>query len=472
MTLKTPPMPLSAVQEALWAAYRIAPRSSAYNTVLRLRVRGGVDIDLLKRAVRAVQERHEQLRSLFTEAEGRPCRIPLEEPPGCFALQDLTGVGEDQLLTASQQACLAPFELEASGPLRVVLVRRSPHDSVLVIAVHHIVNDFVSRALIVRDLLAAYTDLAAGADPQLPPPTVSYADHVEQERRYVVSAAGQETAARWGRLLAGAVPAEFPLDRPRPAVRSYEGDTVQRQLPADLVSSLTRCAESVGVTPFAFVLAAFQALFHRWTGQDDFLVGVPATTRVGRRVSEVVGCFTNTLPVRARCHPGLTFDDLAAAADREVLRGLRDGRYPSALLSLPTGAGRDAGRAPLYHMALFMVDLEKMYRSVPRPPEGVVEGPSTHYAGLRVAMIDTPQQEGQMDLMIRLERGMTTISAAYSYSTDVFDRMSVEGFADGFERILRAVVRTPGVPVAEIPLTDADDLAELLELGISDGHPM
>ncbi len=469
MTTTPPPLPLSATQESLWTAYRIAPQSSAYNTVLRLRVRGVVDIDALERAVEALRGRHEQLRSLFTEDRGRPCRIPLERPPGCFALQDLAEADEGELLAASQRAALAPFRLEEQGPLRIVLVRRSPDDGVLVVAAHHIVNDFISRVLIVRDLLGAYGELAAGRDPQLSPVPTSYADYIEQERRYVASPAGQEAAARRRRRLAGAVPAELPLDRPRLPVRSYEGDTVQRRLPADLVKSLDNCAASVGVTPFACLLAAFQVLVHRWTGQDDFLLGVPATRRAGRQLSEVVSCFTDTAPVRARFRQDVTFRDTAVDTGREVLRGLTDSRYPSALLDCPTATGQEAGRAPLYHMALFLVDLEKVYKAVPRPPEGTAEGPSVGCAGLRITMIDTPrQQEGQLDLMVRLERGPTTISAAFSYDTDLFDRATVERFADGFERVLRAGIKTPGMPVAEIPLTDPDDLLELLTLGIGD----
>lgn len=449
--------PLSVVQQSMWTTYRLAPGSSAYNTVLRLRIRGRVDTDALARAVRALQERHEQLRSLFTDREGRPCRVPLDEPPDGFVLLDLAGTDEKELMAASHDAGMTPFRLEADGPLRVVLVRRTLEDGVLVIAAHHIVNDFVSRALLVRDLLGAYADAVAGVAPVRPAVAASYDDHVDAERRFLASEAGEKAAVRWREALAGAVPGEFALDRPRPPVRAYEGGTVERRLPADLVSGLARAAEAAGVTSFAFLLAAFQTLVHRWTGQDDFLLGVPATARAGRGMREVVGCFTSTLPVRALVRPGDTFHDVAASADREVLRALGDGRYPSALLNRST---------PLYHMALFLVDTERMYRSVPRPPEdGWSEGPSVSRAGLRVGVIDTAQQEGQLDLLLRMEQGPKTISTAYSYDSGVLDRATVERIADGFERVLRTVVAAPGTSVADIPLMDDDELRELLSLG-------
>ncbi|MFF1478054.1 condensation domain-containing protein [Streptomyces sp. NPDC058301] len=449
--------PLSIVQQSMWTAYRLVPGSAAYNTVVRLRLRGRVDTDALARAVRALQERHEQLRSLFTEREGRPCRVPLDEPPNGFVLLDLAGADEKELTAASRDAGMTPFRLEAEGPLRVSLVQRTPEDSVLVIAAHHIVNDFVSRALLVRDLLSAYATAVTGATPVLPAVVASYDDHVDTERRFLASEAGEKAAARWRDALAGAVPGELPLDRPRPAVRACEGDTVGRRLPADLLSAVERAAEATGVTPFAFLLAAFQTLVHRWTGQDDFLLGVPATVRAGRGMREVVGCFTNILPVRAFFRPGDAFHDVVTRAGREVLRALGDGRYPSALMSRST---------PLYHMALFLVDTERMYRSVPRPPEaGRPEGPSVSCAGLRISMIDTTQQDGQLDLVLRMEQGPETISTAYSHDSHVLDRSTIERIADGFERVLRTVVAAPGIPVADIPLMDADELREVLSLG-------
>lgn len=463
MTALDQPRPLSVVQQSMWTTYRLAPGSSAYNTVLRLRARGHVDTEALARAVRALQGRHEQVRSLFTEHQGRPCRVPLGEPPDAFVLLDLADADETGLLAASRSAGMTPFRLETEGPLRIVLVRRSPDDAVLVVAAHHIINDFVSRALLVRDLLSAYADAAVGRTPLLPPVPASYDDQVDAENRFLASDAGDHAAAQWRHALAGAEPAELPLDRPRPTVRAYAGDTVERRLPADLVAGLARVAEAAGVTAFAFLLAAFQSLVHRWTGQGDFLLGVPATARPGRGMREVVGCFTNTLPVRARLRPGSTFHDVAVEAGREVLRALGGGRYPSALLGRSIGAEQ---AAPLYHMALFLVDTERMYRSVPRPPEqGRPEGPSVPCAGLRIAMIDTAQQEGQLDLLLRMEQGPETISTAYSYDTDVLDRATVERIADGFERILRAMVAAPDTPVADVPLTDGDDLRELLTLG-------
>ncbi|MEV0742214.1 condensation domain-containing protein [Streptomyces sp. NPDC050549] len=462
MTTTDQTRPLSVVQQSMWTTYRLAPDSSAYNTVLRLRVRGRVDTEALTRAVRAVQEQHEQVRSLFIEHGGWPCRVPLDEPLDAFVLLDLVGADEAELLNASHSACMTPFRLETEGPLRIVLVRRAPDDGVLVVAAHHIINDFVSRALLVRDLLSAYADAAVGRAPVLKPITASYDEHVGAESRFLASEAGDKAAGRWRQSLAGAEPAELPLDRPRPVVRAYTGDTVERRLPADLVVSLAGAAEAAGVTTFAFLLAAFQTVVHRWTGQDDFLLGVPATARFGLGMREVVGCFTNPLPVRASFRAGDTFHDVASAAGREVLRALSDSRYPSALLGHSTGEQA----APLYHMALFLVDTERMYRSVPRPPEhGRSEGPAVTCAGLRITMIDTPQQEGQLDLLLRMEQGPETISTAYSYDIEVLSRATVERIADGFERVLRSVVAAVGTPVADIPLTVGEDLRELLSLG-------
>ncbi len=451
-------LPLSGVQEEMWTAYRSAPGSHAYNAVWRLRIRGTVDVPALEKAVAALQERHEQLRSLFVERDGLPRRVLLDGPHARLEVRDLPGADEATLYEVSRRETHEPFRLETEGPLRVVLFRRSAQDAVLVPTAHHIVSDYVSRSMMAGDLLRAYTDFTAGRVPEWAPVTGSYAEYAEEEARYLASPAGRATADRWRSALAGSAPAELPLDRPRPVLRALRGETVVRHLPADVVDALPDAARAARTTPYAYTLAAFQAFVHRWTGQDDFLLGVPASNRMGRRLRDVVGCFLNTVPVRARFAADTTFRGAAAEAGREVTRCLVDGRYPGARLKAPTAGGR----APLFHMAVFLVPLDRMKLPVPPVPQGAPEGPPATYAGLRVSLVDDlAQQEGQLDLLLRLEQAPDGITAVFSYDTDVFDRASVEGFADGFTRMLRAAVTEPARQVADVPLADEHDLAGL-----------
>jgi non-ribosomal peptide synthetase component F len=239
-------------------------------------------------------------------------------------------------------------------------------------------------------------------------------------------------------------------------VRSLRGDTVVRQLAPESAEGLGDAAKAAGVTSFAYLLAVFQSLTHRWTGQDDFLLGVPASSRSGRGQRDVIGCFLNTIPVRAEFGPATTFRAAAGQAGERVMRGMLGVRYPCGL-AFP--------QATLFRAALFLVHMDRMEPPVPNVPPGEAVGRAIPYAGLDIALIDVPQQEGQLDLLLRVEQTPEGVTAVFSYDTDVLDRATVERFADGYERLLAAAVRDPDARVADVELADDADLDALLALG-------
>ena len=448
-------LPLTTIQESMWTAYRIAPDSAAYNIVMPLRLRGRIDPAAMEAAVASVGERQELLRSVFTEQDGRPVRVVAEQPLIRLEFRDLHGADEARLFQAAEEAGARPFRLEA-GTFRVVLLRRTDDDWALVTSAHHIVSDFTSRWLLVRDVLDAYAAHATGTAPAWRPLTSSYTDYAAEELRYTASDAGLTAAEEWRTAVRGSAPAELPLDRPRPRVRSLRGDTVVRRLAPESADGLGPAANAAGVTPFAYLLAVFQALTHRWSGQDDFLLGVPASARSGRGQRDLIGCFLNTMPVRAEFGPDTTFRSAATQAGERVMRGMFGVRYPCGLAFPDT---------VLFRAALFLVQMDRMEPPVPNVPPGAALGPSISYAGLDIALIDVPQQEGQLDLLLRIEQTPDGVTAVFSYDTDVLDRTSVERLADGYERLLAAGVRDPDTRIAEVELAGAADVDALLALG-------
>ncbi|WP_043256081.1 condensation domain-containing protein [Streptomyces sp. Tu6071] len=448
-------LPLTKIQEEMWTAYRIAPGSSAYNVVMPLRVRGPLDPAAMAAAVTAVGLRQELLRSVFTERDGRPVRYASASPFVRLEFTDLSGTDEAAFLEAAREAGARPFRLE-DGPFRVVLLRRAEDDWALVTSAHHIVSDFTSRWLLVRDLLDAYTARLAGTAPAWRPLRGSYGEHAEAEGEFVASERGRLAAEEWRAAVAGSAPAELPLDRPRPAVRSLRGDTVVRELPGRTAEGLAGAAHAVGVTPFAYLLAAFQALTHRWTGQDDFLLGVPASSRSGRGTRDLIGCFLNTIPVRAEFAPATTFRAAAERAGERVMRGMLGVRCP---------AGVAFPGATLFRAALFLVQMDRMEPPVPNVPPGSAVGPFVAYGGVEIALVDVPQQEGQLDVLLRIEQTPGGVTAVFSYDTDVLDRASVERLADGYAVLLAAAVDDPDTRIADVSLSDAAELEALLALG-------
>lgn len=452
-------LPLTAIQQSMWTAYRVSPEASAYNIVMPLRLRGRVDPAAMDAAVTAVGARQELLRSVFTESAEGVRRTVGEQPLVRVEFRDLDGAGEEALHRAAEEAGARPFRLE-SAAFRVVLLRNTDEDWALVTSAHHIVSDFTSRWLLVRDVLDAYEGFASGQEPRWRPIPGSYADHAAEELRYTASASGLRAAELWQESVGQAPAAELPLDRPRPALRSYRGGTVVRQLAAESAAALAPAAAVAGVTPFAYLLGVFQALTHRWTGQDAFVLGVPATSRMGRAQRDVIGCFLNTMPVRADFTAGSTFRSAAEQAGQRVMGGMMGVRYPCAL-AFP--------RATVFRTALFLVQMDRMEPPVPNVAPGAAEGPSVPYAGLDIALIDVPQQEGQLDLLLRIEQTPEGVTAVFSYDTDVLDRETVARFADGYERMLAAAVAEPDTRVVDVELAGAGELEALLALGSAGG---
>ncbi|MFB6813992.1 condensation domain-containing protein [Streptomyces sp. NPDC056347] len=448
-------LPLTAVQETMWTAYRVAPHSAAYNIVMPLLLRGPLDPHAMARAVTTVADRQELLRSAFTEQDGRPVRTPCPHPPVTLETHDLDTTDDTTLRHAVHEAGARPFHLETSA-FRVVLLRRSDTEWALVTAAHHIVSDFTSRWLLVRDLLDAYTAHTTNTPPAWRPLTATYTDHTTEEHRHTASESGQRAADRWRTSLHHAPAAQLPLDRPRPAVRSLKGGTVTRTLDTTTAQNLDTAAATAHVTPFAYLLGVFQALTHRWSGQDEFVLGVPATSRMGKAHRDIIGCYLNTMPVHARFTPASTFTTTAQQAGENVMQGMINIRYPCAL-AFP--------QATVFRTALFLVQMDRMDPPVPNVPPGHTTGPSIPYKGLDIALIDVPQQEGQLDLLLRIEQTPHDITTVFSYDTDILDRTTVERLADGYERMLTAAVTDPDTPVTAVELATADETAALLALG-------
>ncbi len=438
--------PLSVIQQTLWIEHRLAPASAAYNLVLPLWVSSPLDLPTLSRAVELVGARHEMLRTRYAEVDGEPHRLPADQP---LAGLEILDAGPDGPAATIRSYVDRPFDL-AEGAFRVGLLTLSATDAVLLPVAHHITGDFMSHWLIVRDLLTAYQHGS------LPEPSGHYDVFVEEERRIVASTIGERSRAYWSERIQGAVPAELPADRPRPAVSRRVGATRKVRLDPELAGRLPEAAKSAGVTPFAYLLGTFTALLRRHTGQTDFLVGCPATNRLGTQMREVVGAFINPVPVRAQFTATTTFRDAITSAGSQIRTGMLHVRYPCGLLS---------GGAPMFRVAMLMVIADQREPSVPNPAAGQDVGPAIEYGGVSVSLMDVTSQEGQMDLVVRLEQSLAGIDMVFAYDSDLFAAATVDRFAEQYQRFVRAAVTEVDTVVAQVPLTGGDELAELLALG-------
>ncbi|MFJ2908508.1 condensation domain-containing protein [Streptomyces sp. NPDC087228] len=464
----TPTVPLSTGQQALWLAHRLAPDSAAYTIVLPVRLCGPLDSDALAAAVRTVAARHPLLRSVFAEADGyrrgEPCRIVLDEPaPDVLTVRELPDAGDAEVRALVRTCAEETFRIGERPPFRVTLLRRDAQDAVLVIAAHHIISDYASHHLILRELLAAHREFADGNGPE---PVVGpdvYDEQVTAERRLLASARGARSAAYWRKVRTGAPPAELPADRPRPQTQGFRGATHELPLPTATVGRLTETAKALDVTLFAVLLGVFQATLYRHSGQPDALVGCPMSARAalgaGRRMDGVVGYFVNTVPMRGSFRPGDRIRDVVRAVQRQLVQGLMHAGHPG---SQPAGA--PDGRTAPFRTAVTLIATD---RTEPRlgPVGAGGEGTPRPYAGLSVARIGVPQQEGQFDLMLRIEQSGDALDAVFSYDTDLFEAGTIARFAQRYARLIDRAADDPDAAVDAISLVDRTDLAELLAMG-------
>jgi hypothetical protein len=461
---------LSVGQEALWFINRMAPDSSAYNVVFTLRLHSRLDVPALSRAVRLTAHRHDILRSAFTEIDGVSCRVVSDSGLLNLEVRDVSGIGEDVLAGLVRAEVTRPFRLTAGAPARLVLLRRTPDDAVLVFVSHHIALDGPSQVLVLQDLLDAYQALREGGVPGWAPVKATYDDFVTAERRLLDSPRAAELAAYWRELCADApIVLDLPTDRPRPRHQWLRGATHVFQMPADIVAGLVPATRAHRTTPARYLIGLFQALLYRYSGQRDFLIGCAATSTLGLNRQGVAGHFVNSIPLRTRCGPGSTFRDVVAETGTQLREGMHRVDYPTALLPRALGLSRASGTSGLFQVLATAITARRGSPLFALAASG--QGTTATYAGLRLSAYPVPQQEGQFDVTLELLRDSTSIRCELKYDTDLFDAATIERLAEHYRLLIRAARDQPDRPVADVHLLDDLERARLLAFATGQPHP-
>ncbi|MEU1823466.1 condensation domain-containing protein [Streptomyces abikoensis] len=463
----TATLPLSAGQEAMWFLNRLAPDSAAYNVVMALRVRGPLDLAELGRALDAVVDRHPILRACFADVAGTPRMFPGAAPAVRLEVREAEGAGEARLRELVAEAGSAPFDMARDGVFRLVVIRTGPETAVLVCAAHHLVTDAVAQGVVLRELLEAYRASGCGESPQWPAEPVPFEEFVSGEREVLASARAAEFEEYWRGVCAGApYVLELPADRPRPARADYTGASHEVTVPPQVWEKVRSGAAEAGTTPFSLLLAGFQALLHRYTGEGDFLIGMPTTTRLSRRSRAAVGCFVNTVVVRAGVGGTTTLPELAVEAQRQVRAGMGRVSYPFSHLTRALGVPRDPSRSPLVQVTFTMVSAGRSEPLMELIAEGEEAGRELELAGLRLAAFDVPQQEGQFDLAVELLQTSRSVKAVFRYRADLYDAATVERLAEHYLRLVEAGVDEPGTPVRRLSLVNRSERDRILSFGL------
>ncbi|WP_345145038.1 condensation domain-containing protein, partial [Dactylosporangium darangshiense] len=428
-------LPLSFAQQRLWFLAQLEPDSIEYNMPMPIPLDGDLDVDALAAALGGLTARHEVLRTRLVAGEdGVPYQVI--DPPLPFVLP-VVDVSAEPDPAAAAEAWLAadaavPFDL-ATGPLlRATLVRVAADEHVLALAMHHVVGDEWSSGIL-RDELAA---LYAGAE--LPALPVQYADFAVWQRQWLSGEVLEGQLGFWRETLAGAPVLELPTDRPRPPVRSTEGAALEFAIPADVADGLRAVAREAGVSMFMTLLGAFTTLLHRYSGQDDIVVGTPIANRNRAEIEGLIGFFVNTLVLRTDLSGDPTFAELLGRVRSRTLAAYAHQDLPFEQLVDELGVDRDRSRTPLFQVLFNYVS---------------GDGGDTGLQGVSEPL----PMPVKFDLSVSFGTAGSGLVGSVQYSTVLFDAERMVRLVGHFMELLSAIVTAPDRRLSSVPvLTDVE----------------
>ncbi|HEU0076091.1 MAG TPA: amino acid adenylation domain-containing protein, partial [Longimicrobiaceae bacterium] len=444
------PLPLSFAQERLWFIDRLESGSAVYNIPVAWRLGGELDVEALERALGEIVRRHETLRTTFAEVDGSPVQVIA--PFGGFALpvEDLSDLSEAALRRRAREEAARPFDL-AAGPLfRAALLRVGAEDHVLLLTMHHIVSDGWSMGVLFRELSALYAAYREGGESPLAELPVQYADYAVWQREQLVGEVLDRQLAYWKERLAGAPELlELPTDHPRPAVQTFRGAAVPMELSQELLERLQALGRSEGATLYMVLLGAFQVLLSKYSGSEDIVVGSPIAERTRGEVEGLIGFFVNTLVLRT---------DLSGDPSlRELLGRVRQvtlGAYEHQELSFEKLVAELQPERSLSHSPLFQV----MFTM--NNTEGAA---ADSLPGLIVTTMGSAGGSAKFDLTLALEATALGLRGELAYSTDLFERATIERMVAHLGAVLEQVAADADLPVSALELMGSAERARVVE---------
>ncbi|WP_433234976.1 amino acid adenylation domain-containing protein [Actinomadura nitritigenes] len=452
-------LPLSFAQQRLWFLNQLEPESPEYNFPTALHLTGALDLAALRRGLDEIVRRHEVLRTTITTTPGGvPVQSVSASPLVELAFSDLSNLAPDDARAEAQRridsAAAVPFDLSAGGPVRAELVRLSEREHVLGLTFHHIASDEWSAGIFARELSVLYEAFREGRPSPLEPLPIQYGDYAAWQRARLSDDVLEAQLAYWREKLADVPPLSLPTDRPYPPLRDPAGDVRPFTIPAVVTQRLRDIGRLSGASMFMTLLAAFQALLARYCDQDDIVVGTPVAGRAHPDAERLIGFFVNTLVLRADASGDPAFTEFLARVRATALEAYAHQDLPFEHLVEALAPGRDRTRHPIFQV---------MFSYGAPAPAGQNSGgglADVDVCGFPIEYTATPY-----DLTLNLSESDGMLYGAFEYSTMLFDPKTIDRLVARFSSLLEEIATAPGRCLSELPLTTAEERAELADLG-------
>lgn len=455
--------PLSHGQRALWFLQQLTPETASYNLVHAVRIRSPLDIAVLQRALERLVYRHPALRTTFAERDGEPIQRVGEEAEVDFRVEDAFGWSSTQLHRHLAEEVYRPFDLERGPLLRVVLFTSGERDPYLVLSMHHTICDLWSLAVFMYELGVLYDAEKEGTPVSLREPRVSYADYVRQQSEMLESPEGERLWSFWQRELSGRTSTlDLPTDRLRPPVQTYRGSSESFRVGGATLGGLQRLCDTADVPLHAALLAAFQTLLHRYTDQEDILVGYPKAGRTAR-IARLIGYFVNPVILRADFRGDPTFLQLLTQVHQTILDVFEHDTYPFPLLVERFRPTRELSHSPLFQVMFAWQKTTRLVNSQDLTPFALNEpGGRMKLGSVEIESVALEDRIVPFDVSLLMAEGNEELAGLIEYNTDLFDTSTVTRMVTHFQTLLAGIAAHPDRPVSELPILSKEERQAVL----------
>ena len=447
--------PLSFAQRRLWFLDQFESNTALYNVPLALRLDGVLDVDVLQRTLTEIVRRHNILRTSFSAQDGEPYQVVNPECMVPLSVIDLRSVAADlreaEALRLATEETQRPFDLSQGPLLRAQLLRLDETSYVALLTMHHIVADGWSAAILVREIAATYPALqsASSQDTASPLPNlpIQYTDFACWQHQH------QEKIRRaqldyWRQDLADCPPMlELPTDHPRPAVMTSRGAEVSFSLPVDLTEKLKALSQRENASLFMTLLAAFQVLLYRYSGQNDICVGTPIANRNRRQIENLIGFFVNTLVLRARLSDQMSYLELLRQVRQTALGAFDHQDLPFEVLVEELQPQRSISRTPLFQVMF----------ALQNAPVQILQLP-----GVTIKPLQLPVRVAKFDLTLTMQEGPQTLAGSIEYSSDLFEAGTILRMVEHLQVLLEGIVADAERSIGSLPLMGEEERRQVL----------
>ena len=455
--------PLSFGQRSLWFIQQLDPENVAHNIVYGVRFLGEVDFPTLERAFQLMVAQNPAFRTSFLSEKGEPFQLVHDSAPFKLTLVDAQDWGAERLETQLREVMFRPFDLSQVPLLRVTIFHQSPTNHLLVIAIHHIVTDMWSVALLLSQTSKNYKMILQGEEVPIKEPRATYADHVKWQTDMLASEEGQQHLQYWQEKLAGELPVlNLAMEKKRPSYQTDHGKSTFMRIEPELRNSLKQVADSCGSNLHDLCLTVFKVLLYRYTGQDDIIIGYPKFGRT-RQMAQVMGFFVNPVALRSDLSGNPIFVDLLQQVRGTLRESSEHDAIPFLLLVEKLQPKRALSHSPIFQV---MFTWQKTTRIVDSDyMTGFALGDErtdVHLGEFHMEPVSLPYRVVPFDLTLLMAEAGKELGATIEYNLALFDEPTILRMMQHYRILLEGIARDPLQPIADIPMLTAEEKEQIL----------